>query len=431
MMAADFRDVIARGTGEVDLPPGEIVIDRPMEIPASVRGLVIRGNPKGSTIVMAPGFQGAAAIVLAGARDVSLTGFEIRGNRTEMKSEWGLPPDGMPFADYYRNNGILVRGGRSISISKIRFSQIRAFPVLVNGAAAVNIESVVIEDSGTLKPSGRNNTTGGILLEEGVTDFTVERCTISRVTGTGIWTHSYAQSPRQARGSIRENTFTQVGRDAIQVGHATHVAVENNTGSELGFPTEYVDVETHGVAVALDTAGNVDDSAYLENRFTDVNGQCIDLDGFHRGTVGLNSCVNRKRIEAYPALHYGIVFGNNDPNADSSEIKLFRNTVDGFAYGGVFLLGARNTVEDNRLLNLNLAHCGTKPVPARCAYALDQPDLLRAGVYLANNGGRAAVTEGNVVRGNEITGFGIPQHCVAAAPGVDIKKNGVSENRCR
>jgi hypothetical protein len=69
-------------------------------------------------------------------------------------------------------------------------------------------------------------------------------------------------------------------------------------------------------------------------------------------------------------------------------------------------------------------------MPARCAYALDRPDLLRSGIYLANNGGRAAVTKGNVIRGNAVTGFGMKQHCVAAGPGVVAADNTIAANTC-
>jgi hypothetical protein len=221
-----------------------------------------------------------------------------------------------------------------------------------------------------------------------------------------------------------------VGRDAIQVGHATGVRVENNAGSEIGFPVEYVDVEHSAVAVALDTAGNVDRSFYVNNRFTDVNGQCIDLDGFHDGEVTGNSCVNAKPIEAYPALHYGIVFGNNDPAATSSGIVVTGNTLTGFAYGGAFVVGSKNRIENNHFTDLNLAHCGTTPVPARCAYYPDQPDMLRSGVYLANNGGRAMPATDNVIRNNSFSGFGISEHCVTAAPGVALNRNIIVGNTC-
>jgi hypothetical protein len=295
----------------------------------------------------------------------------------------------------------------------------------------VLIEGVDIEDCGTLNRAGRNNTTGGILLEEGVAGFQVRRSNIARITGNAIWTHSYNESPRSSDGFILGNTISRVGRDAVQVGHATRVRVENNTGSELGFPAEIVDVEHQAVAVALDTAGNVDGSVYIHNRFTDVNGQCIDLDGFHDGSVTENSCLNRKPIEAYPSLHDGIVFGNNNPAATSSGIVVTGNTIAGFAYGGAFVIGAKNRIENNSFTNLNLAHCGTTPVPARCAYAPDQPDMLRSGVYLGNNGGRPVSTVDNIIRNNTFSGFGIAQHCVTAAPGVALDRNAIAGNTCQ
>jgi len=430
LSVSDLRADLARGTGAIQLPPGETHLDRPLELPAHARNITIHGHPTGSTLVLDPGFRGSAAIVVNGGSHVTLSEFTIRGNRTELKSDWYLPEHYEPFADYYTDNGIVVRKSDQVVVRGVRFSNIRAFPLIVNASSHVLVESVDIKDCGTLNRAGRNNTTGGILMEEGVLGFQIRHASIARVTGNAIWTHSYSESPRSTDGLIVGNTITTVGRDAIQVGHAARVRVENNAGSELGFPAEYVDVEHHAAAVALDTAGNVDHSFYVNNRFTDVNGQCIDLDGFHDGEVSGNSCTNRKPIETYPALHYGIVFGNNNPAATSANILVTGNVVQGFAYGGAFVVGTKNRVENNRFLDLNLAHCGVMPVPARCAYALDQPDMLRSGVYLGNNGGRTVTTVDNVVRGNVLTGFGIAEHCVTAAPGVRLDRNTVSDNTC-
>ena len=416
-------------SGVVDLPPGETHLSHPVEIPKAPH-TVIRGNPKGSTLILDAGFQGAAAIVAEGASDLTLEGFTIRGNRTEMKSDWYLPPGETPFADYFTDNGIVVRKSAGVKIRNVAFSGIRAFPVIVSASSDVLIDGLRIADSGTLNRAGRNNTSGGILLEQGVSRFEVTHCTITRVTGNAIWTHSYSNAPRSSDGVIHDNTISTVGRDAIQVGHATRVRVENNSGSDLGYPAEYVDIESQAVAVALDTAGNVDHSVYAGNHFTDVNGQCIDLDGFHDGSVTGNSCIDKKPLDAYPWLHEGIVFGNNNPQMESTGVVVTGNDIEGFAYGGVFLIGHGNRIEDNRFLDMNRAHCGATPVPARCAYATDQPDMLRAGIYLANNGGRAAVTRGNVIRGNTITGFGMAEHCVAAAPGGVMAENTVAGNRC-
>ena len=413
----------------VELPAGETHLKRPMEVPKGAHAMV-RGNPKGSTLILDPDFKGSAAIVAEGASDLTIEGFTIRGNRTELKSDWYLPPGETPFADYFSDNGIVVRKSAGVTIRNVTMTGIRAFPLIVNASSDVTIEGVRIEDSGTLNQAARNNTSGGILLEQGVSRFEVSRCFLSRITGNAIWTHSYSNAPRSSDGSIHDNTISRVARDAIQVGHATRVRVENNAGSELGYPAEYVDVESQAVAVALDTAGNVDHSVYAGNRFTDVNGQCIDLDGFHDGSVLNNACLNRKPLKDYPWLHAGIVFGNNNPSVESTGVVVKGNDIEGFAYGAVFLIGLGNRIEDNQFLDMNRAHCGVIPVPSRCAYALDQPDMLRAGVYLANNGGRPAVTKRNVIRGNTITGFGMKEHCVAAAPGVSLAENTIEANRC-
>ena len=429
-LLADVRASLARGSGVIELPAGETHLDRPLEIPRGSKHLTIRGNAAGSLLVLDAGFKGSAAIVADGATDVNFIGFGIRGNRTELKSDWYFPLKEAAFADFYTDNGIVVRNSRQVTVRRVHFSRIRAFPLLVNASSNVLIDGVTIEDSGTLNRAGRNNSTGGILLEEGVRGFEVRQSSIARITGNAIWTHSYARSPRASGGAIRGNTITTVGRDAIQVGHATRVRVEDNSGSELGFPAEFVDVENHGVAVALDTAGNVDHAVYANNRFTDVNGQCIDLDGFHDGEVTGNSCINMKPLDAYPASHYGIVFGNNDPGMDSTGVSVTNNTLRGFAYGAVFLIGSHNRVENNGFLDMNRAHCGATPVSARCNYALDQPDLLRSGIYLSGNGGRATATKDNTIRGNVVEGFGMGKHCVAAAPGLRVADNAVAGNTC-
>jgi len=428
LAASVFFSAVVAAT--VQLPAGEMHLKRPMDLPNGGVNLTLQANPRGSTLVLDPDFQGAAAIVAQGASDLTLTGFTIRGNRESLKSTWELPPDEKPFADFFTDNGIVIRKSSHVVVRGIKFDHIRTFPVIVNESSDITIDSVRIEDSGTLKPNGRNNTSGGILLEQGVSRFEVRGCEISRVTGNAIWTHSYATAPRSSDGWIHGNTIADVARDAIQVGHATRIRVEDNTGASLGFPAEYVDVETQAVAVALDTAGEVDQSTYARNRFTDVNGQCIDLDGFHDGSVTENSCVNRKPIDAYPALHEGIVFGNNNPAGEPRHVVVANNTIEGFAYGAVFLVGSDNRIENNSFLDMNRARCGSSPTPARCAYARDQPDLLRAGFYLGNRGGRPSTPTGNIIRSNTVSGFGMKAHCVAAAPGVSLAANTIESNVC-
>lgn len=422
--------MLTASTRTITLPPGETVLRKPLDLKGSAANLAIRGAPGGSTLVMAADFVGRAAIVIEKGSHVTLSRFQIKGNRAELKSDWYLPTDEAAFADYYPMNGIVIRDSSDVSVRNVRISGVRTFPVLVNAASGVTIDGVSIADSGTVNSSGRNNTTGGILFEEGVSRFTVIRSTFQRLTGSAIWTHSYSRSPRNAEGRIVGNAISDVGRDAIQIGHATKVRVVGNRGTRIGFPSEYVDAEHHGTPVALDTAGNVDKTAYVNNIFTDVNGQCINLDGFHDGEVTGNSCRNEKPGNAYPNLHYAIVFGNNNPEMESVNVTISRNTLRGFAYGGLFLIGSNHRVEGNEFTRLNLAHCGTVPVPPACNYALDQPDLLRSGIYLGANGGRQAKTRNNTIEKNRMEGFTIDRYCVVAGPGADLSENHVGSNVC-
>jgi hypothetical protein len=416
----------------VELPAGEIHLSRPLVIPKGLKDLALLGNPKGSTIVLDPGFSGRAAIEGEDVSNVTFRSFSITGDRGDMKSAWALPRDGVDFADFYSGNGIAIRRGANVTVRGVSFSRIRAFPLLLNAVHGATVDGVTIADCGTLNPDGHNNTTGGILLEEGVTDFEITGSKISRVAGNAIWTHSYAGSPRQERGRIAGNEITRVARDAIQIGHASRIRVENNRGSEIGFPVEYVDFPGYGTPVALDTAGNVDYTVYTGNTFTSVAGECMDLDGFHDGEVSGNRCINDPaEARNWLGLHFGILFGNHDPGMTSANVSVTGNTLRGFAYGGVFLIGERHRIEDNQFLDVNLAHCGSTPVPAKCAALLDQPDALRSGIYLGTDGGRPAVTRGNIIRGNTIRGFGIAEHCVTARKGVDLKANSIAGNTCQ
>lgn len=416
----------------VDLPAGEIHLSRPLAMPKGTKDLAIQGNPKGSTIVLDPGFSGRAAIEGEDVSNVFFRNFSIQGDRGEMKSAWALPKDGVAFADFYSANGIVIRGGSNVGVQGVSFSRIRAFPLLLNAVHGATVNAVTIADCGTLNPDGHNNTTGGILLEQGATDFVITGSKISRVPGNAIWTHSYANAPRQERGRIAENEIDTVARDAIQVGHASRVRVENNRGSHIGFPVEYVDFPGYATPVALDTAGNVDYTVYTGNRFTSVAGQCVDLDGFHDGQVSDNQCLNDPaEARNWLGLHFGILFGNHDPGMTSANVSVTGNALRGFAYGGVFLIGQRNRIEDNQFLDVNLAHCGSTPTPAKCAALLDQPDALRSGIYLATDGGRPAMTRDNIIQNNIIRGFGIGEHCIAANKGVDLRANAIAGNTCQ
>lgn len=421
---------LSRGRGIVELPAGAVLVHRELVVRKGARNLEIRGNPAGSTLIAAADFQGRALIVSEGAAGLRLTGFRVIGNLPTKERRSGLPVSDIPFARFYRDNGILIEGATRVSIRDVSFTRIPSYPLLVSASTGVRIEGVRIADSGSLNPSGRNNASGGILLEEGTNDFQVRHCVLERIRGNAIWTHSYYHSPRNSGGIIEDNRIEEVARDAIQVGHATDVIVRNNSGRRIGYPSELVDIASWAVPAALDTAGNVDRSVYAGNRFEDVNGKCIDLDGFHDGEVRGNSCISKKSFDDYPFAQFGIVFNNANPDSEPSNVTITGNLIDGAGYGGLYLLGSNQTISHNRFLGLNRNRCTDDRTKPRCDYSAGDPALLRSGIYLVAGAARPARTIDNRITDNQISGFGMRRWCIEAGPGVSLKANRIEGNRC-
>jgi hypothetical protein len=413
MLLAAAVSLTIAASGLVRLPPGTIDVSAEIVVPDGARDLTIQGAPEGTVLRAAPGFRGRALIVARGARGLRFRSFAIDGNRAKLEVRAGLPAYDTPFVRFTRNNGLLVEDSQDVTIEDLDARQIAGFAVLAARSTRIEIRKVRVSDSGSRNDKGRNNTTGGILFEEGTAEFRVLDCVFERVRGNGVWTHSLYTSPRNRDGWIARNRFTEIGRDAIQVGHATGVRVEDNTGSRIGYPVEEVDADP----VAIDTAGNVDASAYVGNRFEEINGKCIDLDGFHHGEVRGNQCAGG---------HYGIVMNNTNPDMRPERVIISGNLVRGMKFGGIFVIGAGHRIEDNRLLDLNTAGCD-----GNCLHFEGEPDLLQSGIYLGRRAERPAVTRGNVIRGNTITGHKMGARCIGAAPGVALKENTIERNICR
>jgi hypothetical protein len=422
------RRALARTTGTVRLPAGIIEVPVELAIPRGAHDLEVTGDPAGTVLRATASFQGRAILSCRSAARIRFSRFTVDGNRASLERRAGLPPY-VAFAGFYSNNGILVEQAAGLTIQDVSFRNVASFPILVAASKDVLIQRVVIEDSGSRNEKGKNNTTGGILLEEGTTDFRVEDCRIRNVRGNGIWTHSLYKSPRNQRGRIAGNQFENIGRDAIQVGHAVAVTVTDNTGKRIGYPAGEVDVENGGFPVAIDTAGNVERSFYSANHFEEIDGKCIDLDGFHHGEVRDNVCINRGRPEDYPFGNYGIVMNNANPDMKSEWITIADNEIDGTLYSGMLVIGSNHKIVRNRLRNLNLARCNDNR--ARCTWLLaTEPEFLRSGIYLARGAARPDPARANRIEANEVSGYGIAQHCIVAAPGVSLAANTVVGNRC-
>jgi len=420
-----------RSGARIELPAGVTEIQAEIEIPPGATDIEIRGAPSGSTLRASNQFQGRAIFSCERTNRVRFANFAIDGNRLSLEQRSGLPGFSTPFARFTIGNGILAASAASLKISNVRFANVPGFAILVSRCRDVSMESVRVVDSGSRTPSGRNNSTGGILLEEGTRDFTVTRCDLRQVRGNGIWTHSLATAPQNGDGLIASNHFERIGRDAIQVGHGVRVRVEDNTGREIGYPLEDVDIEDLATPVAIDTAGDTTRSEYARNQFSEVNGKCLDLDGFHDGKVRGNTCANHQGAEHYPYGNLGIVFNNSDAAMVSKEIELEDNTLVGTLFSGIFVIGENHHIAHNHLRHINLAHCDGKMAKFGCNYAPDQPALLRSGIYLASGGEHPSPARANVIEDNEISGFGMSANCINAAPGVAIAANRVANNTCR
>jgi len=426
----DIFSKLKKSTGVVDLPAGVVELSREIELPVGSHDLTIRGAKGGTVLRASPNFQGRALLVARGASNLHFEGFSMEGNRAAVGKPQALAPSDVPFAKWTRNNGILLDTVAGARLVNVTLSEVAGFAILVTASSDVHIENVTVKDSGSLNAKGRNNSTGGILLEQGTTDFDVLHCQIHNVSGNGIWTHSLYKTKRNARGRIADNTVTDVARDAIQVGHATEIIVEGNTGEKIGYPVKLVDAEGGGVPVGLDTAGDTDKSVYRNNHFSEINGKCIDLDGFHDGEVRGNICENHDVAASYPFGNYGIIMNNSNPDMQSRNVVITENTIDGTLYGGIFLIGTANRVTKNRLVNINMAHCPAGAAQFGCFLGKDEPDILRTGIYLGKGADRPDPARANSIEDNEISGYDMGRHCIHVAPGVLLSRNTVRRNNC-
>ena len=413
---AQLRQTLAtHATGVIHLPPGEIEISSELTLAPRAHDLEIAGS--GTRLKAADNFKGRAILVLENAERIRLHDFMLDGNRVKLAKPLEMAPPENAFRVWYPNNGILANKVAGLEIERMELSDVVNFPILISQSSKVRIRSMAILNSGSKNARGRNNLSGGILLEEGTSDFEVRDSTFRGILGNALWTHSNFRAPRQEAGVFAGNKFDTIGRDAIQVGHATRVSVDGNTGINIGYPVDIVDIENQGTPVAIDTAGNVDNSTYARNEFKEINGQCIDLDGFHDGIVEKNICTNSKGVEAYPFGGSAIVMNNTHPETHSSNIEIRGNVIEGSKFGGLFLMGSGNRVIDNVFLGLNLAHG-------------DEPEMLASGIYLSRGVARLEETTGNVIRGNRILGYKMKTRCIAYGPGVSLAANTAEGNSC-
>jgi hypothetical protein len=420
-----LRQRIALG-GNVRLPAGRFELHTPLELPEGTR---LKGNSKGTFLRASDTFVGSAMIVAAS--DTEISGITLDGNRQKLAKTQGLPPHDLAFADSFASNGILARDVRSITIRNVTLREIASFAILVHASQDIVIDRVRVDRSGSKQSNGRNNTTGGVLLEGGSSHFLVTRSVFTAISGNAVWTHSLYTAPRSRLGEISRNRFRDIGRDAIQVGHASEINVTANRGTRIGYPFDQVDMEGGAMPVAVDTSGDVDHASYTSNYFTELNGKCFDLDGFHDGEVHANTCINRGRASDYPFGHFGVVFNNTNPDMQSRNIRITENVIDGTKFGAIFVIGKGHVVSGNRLTRINLAGCNESHSTFGCIFDLERPELLQAGIYLGDRAERPDETRDNDISNNHIEGHQMATRCVILGAGIKIEEQTIKANVCR
>jgi parallel beta helix pectate lyase-like protein len=426
---AQLRKLLAsQTTGVIRLPKGTVEVSSELTLAPGAHDLEIVGNE--TRLKAADNFKGRAVLVLENVERIHLHYLEIDGDRDKLAKPLEMAPPENAFRVWYPDNGVLVNRVSGLQIERLTVAHVVNFPILISQSSNVRIWGATIEDSGSKNARGRNNLSGGILIEEGSSNFEVTESLFRAIRGNALWTHSNFRAPRQQDGAFTHNRFDAVGRDAIQIGHATRVRVEENTGVDIGFPADIVDIENQGVPIAIDTAGNVDQSEYAGNTFEEVNGQCINLDGFHDGVVRDNRCTNRKAAADYPFGSFGMAMNNAHPDAHSNNIEILDNVIDGAKFGGLFLIGSGNRVIGNRFVNLNLAGCNESAAKFGCVYKADEPEMLESGIYLASGASRPEPVRGNIIRDNEISGHGMKSRCIVFGPGVPRDSNTIASNIC-
>jgi hypothetical protein len=152
----------------VELRPGVVEVHAPIEVAAGTE------------------LRGAAAGTVLHAAD----SFGIDGNRAALERPAPLAPYDAPFARFTENNGILAESISGLRIENLRIANAAGFAILVSHAADVAIEGVMVRSSGGRNALGRNNATGGILLEEG--------CARSSATASGPTVSTFRRATRAA-----------------------------------------------------------------------------------------------------------------------------------------------------------------------------------------------------------------------------------------
>ena len=180
---AALRKALTAKTGAVTLPSGEFEIGREITLPGDAHDLEIKGV--NTTIRASAEFRGRALLVLVNGKNVRIHGLSLDGNRDVVGRMFSLPNAGTMYSRFVPSNGFVAENATDLEISDIKATRFAGFALLINSSKEVKLHDIDVTSSGSFNAQRRNNGTGGIVIEEGTTDFEIRRCAIGRATSRG------------------------------------------------------------------------------------------------------------------------------------------------------------------------------------------------------------------------------------------------------
>jgi len=309
---ADIARAIAAAPadgGVVRLRAGTWEIGHPVVIPASKRNLRIIGA--GAVLKRA---AAVAEVLDIASEGTTLEDLVIDGAQTSTTKLVYRDRDPM---DPLLANGSSIRiepGAKHITLRGLEIRRTQGYAVL-SDARAADVEDVTI-DSGTIRDSveytdvstaaeksdaretGYGSWGGGVHFQAGTTAHVkalrIMNSHFENIYGHAIWGHSNFVENLSEDVEVAGNTFRDIGLDAVQFGCVRDGLVERNHIRRIGYVAgapkyRWADGQNY-CGVGIDTAGWSSRCKYRGNTILNVNGPCIDLDGFSDGEVSNNTC---------------------------------------------------------------------------------------------------------------------------------------------
>ncbi len=368
------------------LGPGRYGLEAALQL--TREGLTLEGDGEATVLERAVTVENGEGLLNVRASAVTLRRLRIDGAVKEPEllpyldnergpSVLGAPIHGDPMhADLVRNTSVTIhRGARAVTIEDVSIEHTGGYAILVDARYGpirdVTFRRLHLRDNrphlfGRKGDVRYGSWTGGIHYQNDGRDldfarhalrgFTVEDSLFERISGHAIWGHGYGFDTLNEDITVRRNRFRDIGMDGVLVANTVKAKVEENEFHRIGYvaerkssrprPAWYPGLRPDGAdnipAVAIDTSGLVRHSTYRNNSMVNVNGHCIDLDGFTQGVVSGNTMRVSGREDAWTYVNdrvaefgghrqgnftKGINLSNTAAAALTEEVRIEGNTL--------------------------------------------------------------------------------------------------------